>query len=736
MRFLSIVLSVCVLYASGLAQNRDSVSLAQVDSLVSVPGNDTSARVQEFNQDTVMGGRHREEPKDSLVRLIHAKSASIQEVDGVSFRKIMGPDAKFLHNNAFLFCDSALWNMQTNIIDAFGNVRIIQDNTTLTSDQLQYVVEENLAKFRGELVELFDKDGNILRTNHLDYNTRDSVATFFYGGSMKGKDGNLIESYEGNYVVADEIFSFIDNVHIYTDSTFVVSDLVSYDTRKNWVIFYDNTVAWQNDNSMATNSAHLDRNTNTFILEKDNYFDSKTQELWADSVVYSRDSGIVRLYDNIQVLDTAQKMLAFGDYAVYLSDSSKVTLTQAPSVAFYTVNEKGNDTTYLSADTIVYYTKRYCDIDSAIIVQAMERKKLSYMDPVGELEHESALKLAAMKNKSGLVGISAEEADSLRRMSEMQDLYGPGQDMELNNNARRPKASNGKNQVLQLHADSLHSRETVADTAFKASAADSSAVTIPISVKDSSAVMLNDSSMFFPSDSSAVQQLDTTSVAFISAWRNVRIFNPENQAICDTLVYTGIDSIARMYHNPVLWNDTLNQLTADSMQIAFKDGAIYKGNMMSNAFIAAQEDSIHYNQVKGAEMMAFFRDNDIYRFDALGGSSMIVFIREDTLITMMNQKECKILSAHIKERKIQRIKYFESIKNDISPIYNITLENKYLRGFIWRDEERPVSKSEVCDREIKDSERARITGTRFPNFPISRTYFPKERNDILKKRRR
>ncbi len=39
---------------------------------------------------------------------------------------MVGP-AKFLHNNTYLLCDTALWNVTTNIIDAVGHVRIIQD---------------------------------------------------------------------------------------------------------------------------------------------------------------------------------------------------------------------------------------------------------------------------------------------------------------------------------------------------------------------------------------------------------------------------------------------------------------------------------------------------------------------------------------------------------------------------------------------------------------------------------
>ena len=93
-----------------------------------------------------------EQPReDGKVKLLSAQSAQLIERNGESYRKVVGP-ARFFHNNTYLLCDTALWNVNTNIIDAMGHVRIIQDQTQLTSSTLQYVVDDNMAKFRGDLV--------------------------------------------------------------------------------------------------------------------------------------------------------------------------------------------------------------------------------------------------------------------------------------------------------------------------------------------------------------------------------------------------------------------------------------------------------------------------------------------------------------------------------------------------------------------------------------------------------
>ena len=80
-----------------------------------------------------LSAQEKEEQEDSLVRLLSGKSAQLLEINGMSYRKITGP-ARFFHNNTYLLCDTALWNVDTRVIDAIGNVHIIQDQTELQSE--------------------------------------------------------------------------------------------------------------------------------------------------------------------------------------------------------------------------------------------------------------------------------------------------------------------------------------------------------------------------------------------------------------------------------------------------------------------------------------------------------------------------------------------------------------------------------------------------------------------------
>ena len=610
-----------------------------------------------FMHFSVLGHTQNKESADSLIRLVEAVSAHLMEIDSVSYRKVIGP-ATFLHNNTYLKCDTALWNVNANIIDAVGNVEIIQENTMLTSDSLKYDIPANLAMFRGSLVELYDKEGNILNTNYLNYNTRDSIATFYFGASMKSNDGKIMESDNGTYTAAEKKFTFEDNVQIFTDSVIISSVQVDYLTQTDEVIFNENTVAWRNENILYANSGRYKRPQNLFIFNKDGYILTKEQELWADLMEYYRNTGDADLYNNVQILDTVQSSICMADKVAYRPAKSEIELTANPSVGMYSMENDRPDTLFLAADTILYRTIKMYEVDSNSIVQASERLKLSNVDPIAIHDEERK----ALRKKKG-------------------DAPAPVQ-------APAPEAQ----------ADTLAAAEIVP-----------------------------------PADSLQTVK-DTSGVAFIDAYHNVKFHRSDIQGLCDSLVYTGLDSMARFYGRPVMWYNGINQFAADSIQGVMKNRQLDKVNLLSNAFIAVQEDTIHYNQIKASEMAAYFSNNELYRFDALGGVSAIFYMEEDSTITLMDQEECKMLTARIRNNEIRRTRSIGDLKQNVFPVYNLPLENQRLKGFEWRGGERPATRFEVVTRGIRESRREEIQGMELPEFIYTHKYFPDAAPPIMEYR--
>lgn len=338
--------------------------------------------------------------KDSLVRLLSAQSMELIEKDGVDYRKVTGP-ARFLHNDTYLICDTALWNMSSNEIYAISNVKILQDQTVLTGDRLTYYIDRDLAEFRGTLVQLEDKDRNVLRTEHLDYNTKDSVAVFFNGGSMKDAEGQIIESRTGTYDSKIRTFTFNDRVNMFTDSVFVKSTTIVYDARTNVATFGFDTDTWQDDNMLSANGGWYDRGREIFLFRNNVHGMSDTQEGWADSLYYYRSSKNIELLGNAQVTDTTRDVSALAGRIFYTDSLSEVKLTRDPAVIGVMKNaEDQPDTVYFGADTIFARTYMMFQVNEAEIKNSKSRLEDLAVDAVQAYRQKAAKEAAEAAAKA------------------------------------------------------------------------------------------------------------------------------------------------------------------------------------------------------------------------------------------------------------------------------------------------------------------------------------------------
>lgn len=622
----------------------------------------------------------RQESQDSLVWLMSAKSAKMVDVQGASYRKVTGP-ARFLHNGTYLLCDTALWNVETKVIDAWGHVSIIQDETVLTSDKLTYLVEQDLAQFRGSVVQLTDKDHNTLRTRHLDYNTKDSVAIFMNGGSMRDKDGQIIESRNGTYDSKSKRFVFENDVNMFTDSIFVKTKDLLYESELNLATFGAGTNAWKEDNMLSSEAGWYDRGRELFFFRDNVHVMTPDQEGWCDSLYFYRNTSDVEMLGRAQVTDTTRNVFALAGKITYQDTLSKVTLTRKPAVITQTEEKDGSvDTVYLGAEKLVYFSQRYCDIDSLAVVEAQTRLSSLNIDPVGEFRKKAAEEAAKA---------AAEDAKN-----------DPNYLAQQNAKAAKAKTSGKKSEP---RADEPRSE---LDT---------------IAVADTTETVVE------------VEQPDTTKIGFLEALRNVRIYKKNMQVVCDSLVYSDLDSLARLFKEPLIWQEKTRQYTADSISVVISNGVMDKANLMSNAFIAIMEDSTHFNQIKSTEMMAYFDNKGgLKRFDALGGSSALFYIEENEALATVNKTDSKMMSAIFKDGELQRIYYYEAPKNDGYPVVQLSEEEKKLKGFNWQPEKRPADRNAVTPLSLRPTERRSYTARPRAEFRQTDIYYPGYMKDVYR----
>ena len=643
---------------------------------------------------------------DSLVVLISSKSAQMVDVEGASYRKVVGP-ARFLHNNTYLLCDTALWNVETRIIEAWGNVSILQEETVLTSEKLTYVIDDDLAQFRGTLVQLEDKDHNTLRTRYLDYNTKDSLAIFQHGGAMRDKDGQIIESQTGTYDSKVKRFTFKDKVNMFTDSVFVKTNTLDYESDKNLATFGYGTNAWQKDNMLSSDSGWYNREKEVFFFTNNVHVMTDSQEGWCDSLYFYRNSSDVEMLGNAQVTDTTRNVFALAGRIHYADTLSKVTLTREPAVITETTDQAGvKDTVYLGADKLVYYTLQMWQIAESAVQNAQKRLEVLEQDPVTAFRRKAAEEAAKA---------AAEAAKNDPNYRPPQKQKTPDQTPE------QPSAPAPVAPAPVAPADSLAVSDTLAMSDTLA-LADTLAVADSLAVTDSLAV----------ADTVAVEPpKDSTRIGFLEALRNVRIYRKDMQVACDSLVYADLDSLARMYINPVIWQEKTRQYSADSLFVAVTQGGLEKASLMGNAFIAIQEDTVHYDQIKSTEMMAYFDDKGgLRRFDALGGASALFYIEENDALATVNKAESKMLSATFKDGELQRVYYFEDAKNDGYPVVQLAPEEMYFKGFEWQEERRPADRNAVTPLSLRPSQRLKYASRPRAKFTQTDKYFPGYMSDI------
>ena len=678
----------------------------------------------------------RADEEEKYVRLVKAQSVNIiTDADGKAFRKAV--DATFLHNGTLLICDTAYWRVDENIINAKGNVRLSQEGTELTSEKLDYYVNDNLAQFRGGVVQLRDKENNILRTHFLDYNTADSVAVFSKGASMKDKDGQIIESLDGTYSSKAKLFTFEKDVNMFTDSVFIKTQALDYHTDSQKAVFRTYIDFWKDDNMLSASSGWYERNDEIFFFTGDVHGTTDKQETWCDSLYFYRIPNNVLMKGSIQLQDSLHNTTAVSRYLFYEDSLSTVTLRKEAAVAIVTEDELSQkDTLYFGADTLVYYTLRHCDIPKSELANSTARISEIMTDPVGEYRKKAAEAAAkaqaeALEKAAGTRPGLKPDAASKKQPEAVDEPAGESAEPEAPNaqpETGAPKADNvaAPKDSIGVAVDSLG----VAADSVKVALDSLNVAVDSLGVKADSLGVAADSakvaldSLNVTADSVSVA-VDTTKYGFAFARGNVKIFRRDIQVRCDSMHYSDLDSIARFYKDPVIWNEESRQYYSDSLAVLIKKGRVDRASLMSNAFVVTQEDSLLYDQIKSAEIMAFFDSTSaLRRFDALGGATAVFFLRENDRLATVNKVESKMLSGNFVNGNIDRIYYYDSPKNDAYPVVQFPQQERYLKGFRWIPELRPTGKQDITTLSIRPSQRKMYAERPRARFKQTDIYFP------------
>ena len=181
-----------------------------------------------------------------------------------------------------------------------------------------------------------------------------------------------------------------------------------------------------------------------------------------------------------------------------------------------------------------------------------------------------------------------------------------------------------------------------------------------------------------------------------------------------------------MYTDPILWHGE-QQLLGEEIKIYMNDSTIDWAHIINQALTVEKKDSIHYNQVSGKEMKAFFIDGDM-RLVEVNGNVLVVYYpveEKDSSLIMMNYSEGGLLKMYLKERRMERGVFVGKTTGTAYPLDQIPPDKSRLPSFVWFDYIRPLNKEDIFEwrakkagEVLKKSDRKPVTSPR--NMHIKR----------------
>lgn len=175
----------------------------------------------------------------------------------------------------------------------------------------------------------------------------------------------------------------------------------------------------------------------------------------------------------------------------------------------------------------------------------------------------------------------------------------------------------------------------------------------------------------------------------VHAYDNVKIYKSDIQGKAGSMVYKESESRIYVEGNPVFWNHQ-NQITADSAQIILQDKALHQIHMAPNSFLVFKDNMNNYNQLCSNSLKIRFTENKITDMFMEGNVEVIYFAVDKKKLLGLNVLKCGEILINLEEDDINKIDFPIKAQGQFYPNGHIKDEMKWLKNFVWREEERPT----------------------------------------------
>lgn len=411
-------------------------------------------------------------------------------------------------------------------------------------------------------------------------------------------------------------------------------------------------------------------------------------DIYSDSLKYNGESKEVRLYGNVRMREARLNLDTKLLYYDMENDIAK----------YYLGGHVYNDEIDLNSERGYYYTNANTAYfkDSVVLVAS------DYTIYSDTLEYQYKIKRLVFHGPSHIVGEEStiycesgwyDTPSGKSLFGENTKLRSEGQYLESDSLYYEQKAEYG------ISYDRFLWKDDSLDIILNANYAEFYKAKDEIYATDSILMIyiLDEDSLFLTSDSLETSKDSLSDKQQMNAFHNVSFFKSDLQGRCDSLFFSFVDSTIRMYYNPVLWSG-VNQLTGDTIAIHLKKGKVHQVDLQKNGFIIneASEEHPFYNQIKGRNIFGYFRENELYKMLVKGNGESVYYGKDDYEAWIgINKAICSNMWIYLENREVSRISFLQKPDASFVPIQKIHPKDFELKGFVWRNKERPISKETI-----------------------------------------
>lgn len=282
--------------------------------------------------------------------------------DGISYTSVKD-NVKFTHKGSIFYCDSAVIAKKTNLLEAYGHVKIIEgDSITIIAQKLFYNGNTRIAQLRSGVV-LTQLGRMKIITNYLDYDRNTAIANYFNGGKIIDTT-NVLTSNKGYYNTHTNVASFKTNVVGENDDYTMNSDTLVYNTKSGIVYFVAPTVLTDTDGKLFHHNGgqyNSKQKRSKYAIGK---FETKDYYLKGNDLRLDDIRGLYYATGDVLMVAKEDDIFITGQQSVYNKKTNTTKIFDNPLMRMVT----NNDTLYLKADTLI-------SIDSKI---KTEKRLLAY----------------------------------------------------------------------------------------------------------------------------------------------------------------------------------------------------------------------------------------------------------------------------------------------------------------------------------------------------------------------